>query len=242
MKAGILAAGTGSRFVEAGWDVPKPLVRLGDRPIIQHVLDNLFQAGVETAEVLLNGHPRFDPVEAYLKGPSGAADRIRVARITTRSSFETFSCLLERMGTPPFLLSTVDSNLDPGDLARFLRAGTYPPSCALALAVTDHVRDTKPLWVEFDAAGKILRLGEGVSERRYVTAGAYLVLQDLRGATAGGEFEALRYFLGHVVQSGRTVHARTFRTALDIDDPGDVRAGERILGSKPAEKTTEMPL
>ncbi len=190
MKAGILAAGTGSRFLQAGWDEPKPLVRLADRPIIHHVLDNLFQAGVESVEVLLNGHERFDPVEDYLRGLPGAEQRIRVSRKITRSSFETFSCLLKQMGPPPFVLSTVDSILDRRDLERFLQPESYPPECALALAVTDYVNDEKPLWVEFDPTGKISCIGEGVSEKRYVTAGIYFVLKDLSETAVGEESEA----------------------------------------------------
>jgi NDP-sugar pyrophosphorylase family protein len=242
MKAGILAAGTGSRFLQAGWDEPKPLVRLGGRPIIHHVLDNLFQAGVESVEVLLNGHERFDPVEDYLQGLPEAEQRIRVSRKITRSSFETFSCLLKQMGPPPFVLSTVDSILDRGDLERFLQPESYPPECALALAVTDYVNDEKPLWVEFDPTGKISCIGEGVSEKKFVTAGIYFVLKDLAETAVGEDFEALRFFLGHVLRSGKPVWAREFRMALDIDDPGDIQAGEQILKTKAGGAFREIPL
>jgi len=228
MKAGILAAGEGSRFLQAGWSAPKPMVRLHGKPIIHHVVDTLFLAGADTVEVLLNGHERFDMVESYLRALPEADRRIRVWRQTTRSSFETFALLMRRLGPPPFAISTVDSILDPGELKRFLEPGSYPRGCALALAVTDYVNDDKPLWVELDADDRIRRMGEEVSERRFVTAGIYQVLEDLQPSPRE-DFPALRDFLRHVLRSGRTVCGRTFRMALDIDDPRDVQSAEGIL-------------
>jgi len=242
MKAGILAAGTGSRFLQAGWDDPKPLIRLHGKPIIHHVVDNLFRAGAETIEVLLNGNERFDVVETYLENLPEAKHRIRVYRITTRSSFETFSHLMRRLGPPPFVISTVDSILDPGDLERFLEPGSYPADCTLALAVTDYVDDEKPLWVTLEPDGHIRCIGDEVPEKRFVTAGIYLVLQELPPPAPGEDFQALRYFLQHVLRSGKTVHGRIFPLVLDIDDPGDVRTGERILKSKKGMSASEISL
>ena len=47
MKAGIFAAGMGSRFQKAGWKTPKPLIPLKGKPLIAHLLDNLFQSGID---------------------------------------------------------------------------------------------------------------------------------------------------------------------------------------------------
>jgi len=242
MKAGILAAGTGSRFVQAGWDEPKPLIRLQGKPIIRHVLENLFQAGATSVEVLLNGNSRFDPVERYLEGLLEAESGLRVWRQTTPSSFESFSRLMKRLAPPPFVISTVDSILDSTNLKHFLRTECYPPDCSLALAVTDYVSDEKPLWVSLDPSGKIDRIGEDVSDKHYVTAGIYLVLQDLEHVVPEEGFQARRFFLRHLIETGRTVWGRKFQLALDIDDPGDVRTGERILAGKTGVAGTEMPL
>ena len=34
-------AGRGSRFVEAGYEIPKPLIPIDGEPMIKHVIDNL---------------------------------------------------------------------------------------------------------------------------------------------------------------------------------------------------------
>ncbi len=54
---------------------PKPLVRLGGRPLIDHVLDRLAEAGV--AEAVVNVHYLPDQIEAHLRGRT--APRITIS-------------------------------------------------------------------------------------------------------------------------------------------------------------------
>ena len=228
MKAGIFAAGMGSRFMEAGWREPKPLIPLNGRPLLGHVLRNLFQAGIEEVDLLLNEEPFFDQVESYVNRlPEGI--RIRTWRKTTQSSCESFCFLMDRLGRPPFLLSTVDTIFLEGALQEFIAVRSYPSSCQLVLAVTDFVDDEKPLWVQINKEGKVLNLGESVSAKKSVSAGLYLVLKDLTEAASRRPYAALRGFLGDLVEGGGEVWARRFPMALDIDRPDDIRVAESLL-------------
>lgn len=228
MKAGIFAAGMGSRFAQAGWKVPKPLISLRGKPLLGHVLERLFRAGIDEVELLLNEETAFDPVEAYV---SQLPERFRVhiSRKTTNTSCESFCFLLDRLGSPPYLLSTVDSIFPEDALEAFLQVRSYPAQCQMALAVTGFVHDEKPLWVEWNEEGKVLALGESVRTKKAVTAGLYLVLKDLSGQAAKGPFAALRSFLGDLVGRGGEVWAREFPLALDIDCPDDIRIAESLL-------------
>jgi NDP-sugar pyrophosphorylase family protein len=228
MKAGIFAAGMGSRFQEAGWRQPKPLIALHGKPLIAHVLENLFRAGIEEVDLLLNKEPLSDPVDTYVKALPDAS-RVRVWRKTTRTSYESFCFLMDRIGSPPFLLSTVDTIFPVDALKDFLVIRSYPSSCRLALAVTDRVHDEKPLWVEISEEGKILNMGESVSEKESVTAGLYLVLRELAEPATARPFAALRDFLVDVVEKGGEVWAKRFPMALDIDCPEDIRMAESLL-------------
>jgi NDP-sugar pyrophosphorylase family protein len=228
MKAGIFAAGMGSRFQQAGWRQPKPLIALHGKPLIAHVLENLFQAGIEEVDLLLNREPQSDPVDAYVRGLPEAS-RVRIWRKTTSTSYESFCFLMDRIGSPPFLLSTVDTIFPVDALKDFLEIRSYPSSCRLALAVTDWVHDEKPLWVGIGEEGKILEIGESVSAKESVTAGLYLVLRELAVPATGKPFAALRDFLVNVVEKGGEVWAKRFPMALDIDSPEDIRMAESLL-------------
>lgn len=228
MKAGIFAAGMGSRFVQAGCKDPKPLIPVQGKPLLGHVLERLFQAGIEEVELLLNEEPFFDPVEAYVSQLPGGF-RVRTSRKTTRTSCESFCFLMDRLGRPPFLLSTVDTIFPEDALREFLQVQSYPPACRLVLAASRFVYDEKPLWVEVNEEGKVLRLGESVRTKEAVTAGLYLVLQELTEKAVGVPFAALRDFLGELVSRGGNVWAKAFPMALDIDGPDDVRVAESLL-------------
>lgn len=65
-KAMVLAAGLGTRMAPASGNLPKPLVRLGDKALIDRVLDRIVAAGIGT--VVVNVHHKADQVEAHLNG------------------------------------------------------------------------------------------------------------------------------------------------------------------------------
>ena len=62
----VLAAGFGKRMQPLTDAMPKPLVPVGGKPLLDHVLDRLAAAGVERAVV--NVHYLPDMIEAHLKG------------------------------------------------------------------------------------------------------------------------------------------------------------------------------
>jgi MurNAc alpha-1-phosphate uridylyltransferase len=62
----VLAAGLGKRMRPLTDSTPKPLVRLAGRPLIDHVLDRIGEAGI--AHVCVNVHYLADQLERHLEG------------------------------------------------------------------------------------------------------------------------------------------------------------------------------
>ena len=63
-RAMVLAAGLGTRMRAFNGQVPKPLVKVGGKPLIDYVLDRLAEQGVERAVV--NVHHLADQIERHL--------------------------------------------------------------------------------------------------------------------------------------------------------------------------------
>lgn len=65
-KAMVLAAGLGLRMRPLTLERPKPLINVGGKPMLDHALDRLAEAGVETAVV--NAHWHAEMIAAHVKG------------------------------------------------------------------------------------------------------------------------------------------------------------------------------
>lgn len=76
MRAMVLAAGLGKRMRPLTDTVPKPLLEVGGRTLLDHALDRLQDAGIEEATV--NAHYKAELIEAHLKGRE--TPRIRIVR------------------------------------------------------------------------------------------------------------------------------------------------------------------
>ena len=68
-QAMVLAAGLGTRMRPITDTIPKPLVKIGGKPMIDYTLDSLVEAGVEQAAI--NVHHFADQMEAHLQNYRG---------------------------------------------------------------------------------------------------------------------------------------------------------------------------
>jgi MurNAc alpha-1-phosphate uridylyltransferase len=106
-NAMVLAAGLGTRLRPLTNDRPKALVEIGGRPLIDHVLDRLAEAGVTRAVV--NVHAFADRLEAHLKGrkhPEIAISDERDQALETGGGLKKARGLL---GSGPVWVSNIDT-------------------------------------------------------------------------------------------------------------------------------------
>jgi N-acetyl-alpha-D-muramate 1-phosphate uridylyltransferase len=136
----VLAAGQGERMRPLTLTTPKPLIPLAGRPLIDHVLDRLAQAGVETAVV--NVHYLADKLEAHVKNRDGKHPRILVSdeRGVLLDTGGGVTKALPMLGAGPFFIHNADSvwSESAPALPRMLRA--WDPEkmdCLLLLAPTE---------------------------------------------------------------------------------------------------------
>jgi mannose-1-phosphate guanylyltransferase len=81
MKAVILAAGKGTRLKPLTYGIPKPLLPVGGRPVIDYVVDNLLTAHGDIKEVIVAVSYMKEVIQNYLKHTP--RDHVKIDTVTT---------------------------------------------------------------------------------------------------------------------------------------------------------------
>ncbi len=230
MKAGIIAAGEGSRLKSEGITPPKPLVEVNGIPLIERLIRSYIRFGITEIALIVN--------EASLEVKEFVESKrftvpVRFVVKSTPSSMHSLFALAPLLGGGPFLLSTVDSIFHEEEFGRFLSFAGERTSADGVLAVTDFVDDEKPLYVRVDQHNRITSFGkkDGAGPG-YVTGGLYVfsprIFAEIDAALKGG-IERLRNFLEHLLGHGYRLEAFPFSKIIDIDHAADIRAAEDLL-------------
>ncbi len=107
MKAVILAAGKGTRMKELTAELPKPMLRVAGRPVLEHIICGIASAGVH--EFLIVTGYRAEVIEDYFK--DGKAFGVSISYIRQEIASGTGSAALlakDFVGDEPFLLTYGD--------------------------------------------------------------------------------------------------------------------------------------
>jgi NDP-sugar pyrophosphorylase family protein len=228
VKAGIIAAGLGERFKNAGIPTPKPLLAVGGKTLVERAIESVAAAGADEVALIVNAE--YPEVERYVRDRAWPVP-VRLTVKTTPSSMESFFTLEPVLRDSPFLLTTVDAIAAEGALDALARAGLAAGPCG-TLAVTSFVDDEKPLWVRLGANAEILALGPSASDSGWVTSGTYFFFPEVYAHVAAARrrrLGALRQFLALLLEKGERLQGFRAGDCIDVDRPEDLAVAERFL-------------
>ncbi len=233
--AGLLAAGSGERFRQAGFELPKPLIPVAGTPLIGRTLALLEAGGIRVVYVVVR-EAFAEAVRRYVEGRPLRLTVHWVVRTTPGSLHSFFALAPFLREHPRFLLTTVDAVADPAEFQAFLAAGQADDvSWDGLLACTTFVQDERPLWIRVDAEHRILEVAPPPDRATCVTGGLYVfssrVFQMMESAQAQG-VHRLRDFLRLLAESGYRLQGYHFSRIIDVDDPTDRTEAERFLGRR----------
>ncbi len=232
IEGAILAAGHGERLRAQGPDLPKPLVKLDDEPLLLRQTRALLEAGVERVIAVVNSETASLIERDAILLPS----QLKLVVRDTPNSMETLFQLADHLTGRGFLAATVDAVLARGEMKRFAqqavaRTGSESDSAADgALAVVRWRGDERPLFIEVEPGGVIRKVG--VEQSSLVTAGVYFLPTSIfafRTRARELKLSALRQFLGGLVEWGVRLHAIELSGVVDIDVAADLDAARRML-------------
>jgi mannose-1-phosphate guanylyltransferase len=147
-RAMILAAGLGTRLRPLTDELPKPLVPVGDKPALAHIIECLGRGGF--AELVLNSHHGASHLEKYIRGLPGVFHLVYEDRI--RGTAGGIAGAREHLGPAPVVVWNGDIMADP-PFTELLHAAAPGP---LAMLVAPLPLGTGTVGVSAD--GRIVRL------------------------------------------------------------------------------------
>jgi N-acetyl-alpha-D-muramate 1-phosphate uridylyltransferase len=226
----VLAAGLGTRMRPLTDKVPKPLVPVGGKPLINHVLDRLAASGVETAVV--NVHHFADQLEQHLKPRRAPKIVISDERDAVLGTGGGVVKALPLIGAGPFFLVNSDTlwidgvkpNLER--LAAAFRPGRMDALLLLAPTATS---------VGYAGRGDFSMTPDGKLRRRgerdvvpFVYAGIALLSPALMKDAPSGEF-ALTKLFDRAIKQERLFGLRLEGVWMHVGTPEAVAAAERAI-------------
>lgn len=237
MNFGIIAAGEGSRLVQEGVSLPKPLVEIDGRPMIGRLISIFEDLGAEYISVIVN--EQMTEVADYLRAiaPTMRA-RLELTVKSTPSSMHSFYELGSTLrGRGRFVLTTVDTIFREEDFRRYVEAfASAPAEIEGMMAVTRHIDDEKPLYVETDSSMDITAFrDEAWPGARYISGGIYGLdtrAIDILDDCLHRGVSRMRNFQRALVKAGLRLKAYDMGKIIDVDHAGDIEKARRFVGDE----------
>ncbi|WP_375453855.1 nucleotidyltransferase family protein [uncultured Methylobacterium sp.] len=227
-RAFVLAAGLGTRMRPVTATVPKPLVAVAGKALIDHALDRAAEVGIETAVV--NVHHLPDLIEAHLARREGLPKILvsdeRAALLETGGGVRKALALV---GDAPFVVFNADSFWLEGpapNLARLIAAWDRDAMDILLLVAPTETS------LGYDGAGDFTIDPDGRLERRgdrpaapLIYAGVAILKPELFADTPEGAF-SLNLLFDRAIARGRLSGLRLDGQWLHVGTPDAIRAAE----------------
>jgi N-acetyl-alpha-D-muramate 1-phosphate uridylyltransferase len=230
-NAMVLSAGLGTRMAPANNTVPKPLVRLNGRALIDHVLDRHTEAGI--ARVIVNVHHKADVIEAHLKGRRRPTIEISDERSKLLDTGGGVKKALPRLGGGVFLIHNADSVWIEGvgsNLARLMQCWDGERmDCLMMLALASHSLGYQGRGdFAFESDGRIRRRRVEQEMVPFAFTGVSLAHPRLFERSPDGAF-SLNAVWDAAIAAGRAYGLRMEGTWMHVGSPDALAQAEQRL-------------
>lgn len=232
----VLAAGLGTRMRPLTDSVPKPLVPLGGKPLVDHVLDRLHAAGIRRAVV--NVHYLADKLEAHLARRDAPEIVISDERGILLDTGGGVVRALPKLGDAPFLIHNSDSVWIEGvgsNIERLIDAWDEQRMDALMLVAL------AARSLGYDGDGDFDMAADGRLQRRVkggtaplVFAGVSIAHPRLFAGAPAGAF-SLNEPWDRAIKAGRLFGVRLEGLWMHVGTPEALIEAERIVASEDAD-------
>ena len=231
-RAFVLAAGLGTRMRPYNGHIPKPLVEIGGKSLIDYSLDRLADAGVES--VVVNVHHLADILERHLAPRQRPQIVISDERGELLGTGGGIAKALPKLGEAPFFLVNSDTVWLDGVKPNFRRmADAFDPQTMDALLLLAPTANP----IGYTGRGDFAMLPDGRLRRRrenevvpFVYAGAAVLSPAMFADAPKGAF-SLTLLFDRAVERARLYGLRLEGVWMHVGTPEAVAAAEAALAA-----------
>ena len=234
MNYAIIAAGEGSRLVKEGFLLPKPMVSLHGKMLIDRLIGVFKNNNPESIHIIINEDS--EKLEDHLL-ETDYSFPIKIVRKSTPSSLHSFYELLNTVSDiSSICLTTTDTVFRESEFQAYITEFESDTEIDGLMAVTSFVDDESPLFVATDQNLNITAFTDKNStETPFISGGIYC----LRGKALAVVTESvkngtnrMRNFQRNMLSSGVKLKAYPFSKIVDVDHVADIKTAELFLMEK----------
>jgi len=230
----IMAGGKGERLGDLTQAIPKPMLPVGDRPILERIVQLLVSHGIRRIFISINYLGRM--IQDHFG--DGSRFHCRITYLNEDKPLGTGGALslLPEVPTEPLLLMNGDllTQINLGRMLAFHRAGGH----AMTMALRDH-----KVQVAFGVAetegNRVVRLVEKPSLAYQINAGIYIIQPEVVAMVPKDEFFPITNLIERCIAEDRAVGGYHLQESWsDIGMPQEFWAAHHG-GSEPLQRRTQ---
>ncbi len=215
LRAVVMAGGAGTRLGELTATTPKPMLPVGDRPLLERIIEQLRAAGIR--HVNLTTHYHAEVIADHFG--DGSQHGVEIEYVSEERPLGTAGALGLVAGSEPILVMNGDilTRIDFRAMHQFHEE----QRADMTVAVRPYEARVPYGIVELEGS-RISAVTEKPVVRGFVNAGIYLITADVRGFVGRGEQLDMPQLIDRLLEAGRTVVGFPLREYwLDIGRPND---------------------
>ena len=229
LEALVMAGGSGRRLMPLTAEVPKPMLPVGDRPLLELTIERLRAAGIRRVHV--STHYKAEKITAHFG--DGREFGVDIRYLHEEAPLGTAGALgLIEPGEQPLLV--INGDVLTGVDFRAMLAFHREQAACITVAVTDHTVRLPYGLVHADGV-RVLAIEEKPRVPFRINAGIYLLSPEARGSVERGRRVEMTALIGRAIEQGLLVASFPVEEAwLDIGRPEDyARAQAAALAAGP---------
>lgn len=222
----IMAGGLGSRLGELTRDVPKPMLPVGSRPLLETLVRHIAEQGFERIYLAVNY--RGEQIEAHFGDGSAFGIEIQYLKEHQRMGTAGALSLLPQMPDQPVVVTNADllTKEDFGDMVDHHVAADADATMAVR-----PFEMQVPYGVVRERDGLIEAIDEKPVQRYVVSAGIYVLAPDSLAYVPRNEYFDMPALFDEMIARGRRVRTHHVRSYwLDIGQLNDYERANHDFG------------